>query len=122
MEAIHLVCGARRSQLMGDPLGCTFLNIVSRYTTARDQARQNDGVFVPARRQVRRIRRSWENDGVCGRGGAHGEEVRQNSCGQVQPNMRMKLAACGRRLRRNAQGELFLLSAASAGRSLCAIR
>jgi hypothetical protein len=40
----------------------------------------------------------------------------------VQPNMRMKLAACGRRLRRNAQWELFILSAAAAGRSLCAIR
>ena len=38
------------------------------------------------------------------------------------PNMRMKLAACSRRLRRNAQGRLSILSAAPAGRSLCACR
>jgi hypothetical protein len=38
------------------------------------------------------------------------------------PNQRMKLTACGRRLRRNAQWKAFILSAAPAGRSLCAIR
>jgi len=36
--------------------------------------------------------------------------------------MRLKLSACGRRLRRNAQWKLFILSAAPAGRSLSAIR
>ena len=41
---------------------------------------------------------------------------------QHQPNRRMKLAACGRRLQRNAQGRFFFLIAAPAGRSLCAIR
>jgi hypothetical protein len=41
---------------------------------------------------------------------------------KVQPNPRLKLAACGRRLRRKAQGKLFILSAASASRSLSAIR
>jgi hypothetical protein len=38
------------------------------------------------------------------------------------PNQRMKLSACGRRLRRHAQWEFFILSAAAARRSLCAIR
>ena len=38
------------------------------------------------------------------------------------PNQRMKLSACGRRLWRNAQWKLSILSAAPAGRSLCAIR
>ena len=38
------------------------------------------------------------------------------------PNQRMKLSACDRRFRRNAQRRLFILSAASAGRSLCAFR
>jgi hypothetical protein len=42
--------------------------------------------------------------------------------GRAQPNMRLKLAACGRRLRRNAQWRLSILSAASASRSLSAIR
>jgi hypothetical protein len=37
-------------------------------------------------------------------------------------NLRLNLAACGRRLRRNAQWKPFILSAAPAGRSLCAIR
>jgi hypothetical protein len=36
--------------------------------------------------------------------------------------MRLKLAACGRRLRRKAQPEPALLIAAAAGRSLSAIR
>ena len=49
------------------------------------------------------------------------EEVPTDTC-PVQPNQRMKLAACGRRLRRNAQWKPFILSAAPAGRSLCAIR
>jgi hypothetical protein len=40
----------------------------------------------------------------------------------VLANPPMKLTACGRRLRRNAQGELFILSAAAAGRSLWALR
>ena len=38
------------------------------------------------------------------------------------PNMRLKLSACGRRLRRNAQWKLVILAAAPAGRSLSAIR
>ena len=42
--------------------------------------------------------------------------------GKVLPNMRLKLAACGRRLRRNAQWEPSILFAAAAGRSLSAIR
>ena len=37
-------------------------------------------------------------------------------------NTRLKLAACGRRLRRNAQWKPFALIAAPAGRSLSAIR
>ena len=38
------------------------------------------------------------------------------------PNLRLKLSACGRRLRRNAQWKLSILLAAPAGRSLSAIR
>jgi hypothetical protein len=41
--------------------------------------------------------------------------------GPAQPNQRLKLSACGRRLRRNAQWKLFILSAAPVGRSLSAI-
>jgi hypothetical protein len=41
---------------------------------------------------------------------------------RLLPNPRLKLSACGRRLRRNAQGKLSFLSAAPAGRSLSAIR
>jgi hypothetical protein len=54
--------------------------------------------------------------------GAAGEGAPQNTCGKVQPNPRLKLAACGRRLRRNAQGKPSILSASPAGRSLSAIR
>jgi hypothetical protein len=122
MEAIYLLCGVRRPQLKRDPLGCTFLNIVSRYTTT-------EGPGSPERRDVcfgapvsSSYQRSWGERWGCGREGAHGEEVHQYSCGQVQPNMRMKLAACGRRLRQNAQWRPSILSAAPAGRSLCAIR
>jgi hypothetical protein len=42
--------------------------------------------------------------------------------GRRPSNQRLKLAACGRRLRRKAQGELFFLIAAPAGRSLSAVR
>jgi hypothetical protein len=38
------------------------------------------------------------------------------------PNPRLKLSACGRRLRRNARGKPSILIAASASRSLSAIR
>ena len=41
---------------------------------------------------------------------------------KVQPNMRLKLTACGRRLRRNAQWRFVILIAAPAGRSLSAVR
>jgi len=40
----------------------------------------------------------------------------------VLPNMRLKLTAYGRRLRRNAHWKPYILSAAAAGRSLSAIR
>ena len=41
---------------------------------------------------------------------------------KVPPNPRLKLSACGRRLRRNAQGKPSILAAASASRSLSASR
>jgi hypothetical protein len=41
---------------------------------------------------------------------------------KVPSNQRLKLSACGRRLRRNAQGKPFILIAAPASRSLSAIR
>ena len=42
--------------------------------------------------------------------------------GKRPSNQRLKLAACGRRLRRKAQGKLFILIAAPSGRSLSAVR
>ena len=54
--------------------------------------------------------------------GAPWEEVPTDTCPTVQPNQRMKLAACGRRLWRKPQWRLSILIAASAGRSLCAFR
>ena len=42
--------------------------------------------------------------------------------GKRPSNQRLKLAACGRRLRRKAQGKLFVLIAAPSGRSLSAVR
>jgi hypothetical protein len=42
--------------------------------------------------------------------------------GRRPSNQRLKLAACGRRLRRKAQWRFFFLIAAPSGRSLSAIR
>jgi hypothetical protein len=41
---------------------------------------------------------------------------------RLLPNMRLKVSACGGRLRRNAQWKVSILSAEPAGRSLSAIR
>ena len=53
---------------------------------------------------------------------APGAEVPNDESEKVPPNPRLKLAACGRRLRRNAQGKPSILIAASASRSLSASR
>jgi hypothetical protein len=54
-----------------------------------------------------------------GKGNGHGAS---RHAPPPQPNLRLKLSACGRRLRRNAQWKLSILLAAPAGRSLSAIR
>ena len=47
---------------------------------------------------------------------------REARAGRLLPNLRLKLSACGRRLRRNAQWRPSILIAAAAGRSLSATR
>jgi len=46
----------------------------------------------------------------------------EDPAGRALSNRRLKLSACGRRLRRNAQWKLSILIAASASRSLSAPR
>ena len=52
---------------------------------------------------------------------ANGAEL-DDQAGRALANLRLKLSARGRRLRRNAQGKPSILIAAPAGRSLSAIR
>jgi hypothetical protein len=128
MEAVYLVCGARRPQLKRDPLGSptTFngqepwgcANLVS----STDHTTANDLPVYPMISAVRPAGRDspWP---VGVRLHARSQRTARGSsvAGSVVrglPNMRMKLTARGGRMKRKR----VFLSAAATGCSLCAIR
>ena len=112
MEAIYLVCGARRPQLKRNPLGGTTTKLHRSMPHSAQLSR-----FSP--QLLGFGSRAWRS--TCLRV-APGAEAPNDESEKVPPNPRLKLAACGRRLRRNAQGKPSILIAASASRSLSAIR
>ena len=112
MEAIFLPCGAGGPQLKRNPLGGTTTMLHRSMPHSAQLSRFSPELlwfgslaWYPPCLEV-----------------APGATAPDDESEKVPPNPRLKLSACGRRLRRNAQGKPSILAAASASRSLSASR